>query len=134
MTVLGDLQNKANLMNVKVSQLFHAFERPMLSLTVLLSFLFCFLIIPLYPFSLSRCHHQLISCVYCFSECECNGHADKCYFDPAVWAASGQTSGGVCIDCQHNTIGTKCEKCKPLHYKDPNLLISDPNVCKRKLK
>ncbi|CAB4038180.1 Hypothetical predicted protein, partial [Paramuricea clavata] len=63
-------------------------------------------------------------------KCECNGHADKCNFDRAVWEASGQTSGGVCIDCQHNTIGTKCEKCKPLHYQDPNLLISDPNVCK----
>ena len=66
------------------------------------------------------------------SECECNGHADECKFDRAVWDASGQTSGGVCVDCEHNTIGTKCEKCKPLHYQDPDLPISDPNICKRK--
>jgi hypothetical protein len=109
MTVLGGQQNKANLMNVKVSKF---------------SFYF--------PSFLRLFAQDYFEC-YVFSECECHGHADKCYFDAAVWAASGQTSGGVCIDCQHNTIGTKCEKCKPLHYKDPNLPISDPNVCKRKL-
>ncbi|XP_028398055.1 laminin subunit beta-1-like [Dendronephthya gigantea] len=63
-------------------------------------------------------------------KCECHGHADKCTFNPAVFEASGGVSGGVCTDCKHNTIGVKCEKCKPLHYKDPNLPISDPNICK----
>lgn len=63
-------------------------------------------------------------------KCECNGHSDKCRFDRAVWEASGKTSGGVCLECQHNTIGPKCDKCKPLHYQDPSKSISDPDVCK----
>ena len=33
-----------------------------------------------------------------------------------VFAASGQTSGGVCENCQHNTEGKNCEICIPGYY------------------
>ena len=65
-------------------------------------------------------------------ECDCNGHAKECRFDPAVFAASGNVSGGVCVNCIHNTVGRKCEKCRPLHYQDPTRDFREPDACIRK--
>jgi len=42
--------------------------------------------------------------------CKCNGHASKCIFDKY---------GELTCDCQHNTDGRECEKCKPFHFDRP---------------
>lgn len=62
--------------------------------------------------------------------CTCNNHATNCHFDPAVYNKTGKISGGVCDNCQHNTMGVNCERCQPNFYKDPNLDIQSPEICK----
>ena len=63
--------------------------------------------------------------------CNCNGHSASCHFDEAVYQKSGNISGGVCDDCQHNTRGQNCELCKPKFYRDPAKSMSDSNACQR---
>lgn len=63
-------------------------------------------------------------------KCECHGHATRCHFDAAVYEATSRVSGGVCEECEHNTMGRNCEECRHFFYKDPLLDIRDPNVCK----
>ena len=70
---------------------------------------------------------------YYISECECYNHATTCHFDAGVYELTGRISGGVCDDCQHNTMGRNCQECRPFFFQDPNRDIRDPNVCQCKL-
>ncbi|XP_063445068.1 laminin subunit beta-1-like [Mytilus trossulus] len=62
-------------------------------------------------------------------KCNCNNHATECHFDPSVFVFSGEISGGVCDDCQHNTTGRNCQECKEYFFQDPNRDIRDPEIC-----
>lgn len=53
----------------------------------------------------------------CSIQCECNGHSD----------CRGPDKLDECIECFNNTIGAKCEKCKPLYVGDPR----NNGECKR---
>ncbi|XP_044156763.1 laminin subunit gamma-2 [Bufo gargarizans] len=48
------------------------------------------------------------------SVCNCNGHSQRCVFDPELQAQTG--SGFRCIDCNGGTDGPNCERCKDGYY------------------
>ncbi|XP_018431602.1 PREDICTED: laminin subunit beta-1-like [Nanorana parkeri] len=62
-------------------------------------------------------------------KCNCNNHSRKCHFDMAVYLATGGVSGGVCDNCQHNTMGRNCELCKPFYYLNPWSDIRAETAC-----
>ena len=51
------------------------------------------------------------------------------FVDEAVWNLTNQRSGGVCEECQHNTMGNQCQKCKEGYYHDPDKKLTDINMC-----
>ncbi|KAM6108146.1 laminin subunit beta-3 [Pterocles gutturalis] len=61
--------------------------------------------------------------------CNCNGHSSSCHFDPELYRASGGTSGGVCDNCQHNTEGNNCERCKMNYFRDQRNGLAHPEAC-----
>lgn len=78
----------------------------------------------------ARCFMADVTLVMCSPpECNCHGHSHTCHFDMAVYLASGNVSGGVCDDCQHNTMGRTCDACRPFYYQDPLKDTRDPQVC-----
>ncbi|XP_016934621.2 laminin subunit gamma-1 [Drosophila suzukii] len=46
--------------------------------------------------------------------CNCNGLADKCFFDAQLFNLTGH--GGHCLDCRENRDGPNCERCKENFY------------------
>lgn len=66
------------------------------------------------------------------SACNCNNHSRQCRFNKELYLLSGRKSGGVCIQCQHNTVGRHCGYCKETFYRDPNLPITHPETCRGK--
>ncbi|XP_065671411.1 laminin subunit alpha-1 isoform X3 [Hydra vulgaris] len=68
--------------------------------------------------------------------CNCFGHSNSCRYSRDV--ANSRLSlnndgeyygGGVCENCQHNTMGINCEKCKPFYYRLSNVPPDSPNIC-----
>ncbi|KAM9297026.1 LOW QUALITY PROTEIN: basement membrane-specific heparan sulfate proteoglycan core protein [Gastrophryne carolinensis] len=51
------------------------------------------------------------------SGCNCNGHATAC-----------NSETGYCINCQHNTEGPQCDKCKDGFFGDPSR--GSPDACR----
>ncbi|NXP24291.1 LAMB3 protein, partial [Scytalopus superciliaris] len=61
--------------------------------------------------------------------CNCNGHSASCHFNPELYQASGGVSGGVCDDCQHNTEGNNCERCKSNYFRNQQQDLTHPEAC-----
>ncbi|XP_031419924.1 netrin-1a isoform X3 [Clupea harengus] len=62
--------------------------------------------------------------------CNCNLHARRCRFNMELYKLSGRKSGGVCLNCRHNTAGRHCHYCKEGYYRDMAKPISHRKACK----
>ncbi|KAM3726581.1 Netrin unc-6 [Dirofilaria immitis] len=62
--------------------------------------------------------------------CNCNLHAKRCRFNMELYRLSGNKSGGVCINCKHNTAGRNCHYCKPGYFRDLKKSITHRKACK----
>lgn len=47
-----------------------------------------------------------------------------------LYKLSGRKSGGVCLNCRHNTAGRHCHYCKEGYYRDLSKPISHRKACK----
>ncbi|GAU99875.1 hypothetical protein RvY_10813-2 [Ramazzottius varieornatus] len=68
--------------------------------------------------------------------CQCHGHAAECRYDASVAATHSSLSisgkhegGGVCVDCQHNTTGTNCERCRDGFFRPLGVDKFNPSGC-----
>ncbi|KFD45593.1 hypothetical protein M514_13528 [Trichuris suis] len=62
--------------------------------------------------------------------CNCNLHARRCRFNMELYRMSGYKSGGMCINCRHNTAGVHCDYCKEGFYRDRKLAMTHRKACK----
>ncbi|XP_021564165.1 netrin-3, partial [Carlito syrichta] len=62
--------------------------------------------------------------------CSCNGHARRCRFNMELYRLSGRRSGGVCLNCRHNTAGRHCHYCREGFYRDPGRALNDRRACR----
>ncbi|XP_069056420.1 netrin-1 isoform X3 [Pleurodeles waltl] len=62
--------------------------------------------------------------------CNCNLHARRCRFNMELFKLSGRKSGGVCLNCRHNTAGRHCHYCKEGYYRDMTKPITHRKACK----
>lgn len=51
----------------------------------------------------------------CVSACNCNGKSSECFFDMALYRATGH--GGHCRNCADDTDGPNCERCLDNYYR-----------------
>ncbi|XP_019910938.2 netrin-4 isoform X2 [Esox lucius] len=62
-------------------------------------------------------------------KCECHGHAESCHFSQRAWLSSMATRGGECDNCQHNTAGHRCQRCRYGFRRRPTMPLNSPHVC-----
>ncbi|CAG9136876.1 unnamed protein product [Plutella xylostella] len=68
--------------------------------------------------------------------CNCHNHSTECVYDPEIDANGlsldihgNYEGGGVCQNCQHNTEGINCNKCKPTFYRPYGKQWGELDVC-----
>uniref|UniRef100_A0A3Q3VQH8 Netrin-1 n=1 Tax=Mola mola TaxID=94237 RepID=A0A3Q3VQH8_MOLML len=64
-------------------------------------------------------------------KCQCHSHADSCHFSQRAWLSSAGTTGGVCDDCKHNTVGRRCHRCRHGYRRYLSLPLNSPHACTR---
>ncbi len=88
-------------------------------------------------FQIQNCSINFVCvCVCVFSECNCHGKAEECYFNQTVADLSlsldihGQyRGGGVCIGCRDNTTGINCQTCVAGFYRPTGVRHTCVHLC-----
>ncbi len=68
------------------------------------------------------------NCVFC----ECYNHASSCQYSATHDNFPNNRNlggGGVCINCQDNTEGRYCDKCKAMYYRAAGMSLYDASMC-----
>lgn len=71
--------------------------------------------------------------------CNCFLHSKECVYDPEIDRQHQSLDihdqyegGGVCQNCQHNTEGINCNRCKATFYRPYEKFWNETDVCQRK--
>ena len=104
------------------------------------TYIFGFLSSNFYIFhSFEMIQMMLTTALQSFSACNCHGHSSKCQYSEQVAQRKlsldingKREGGGVCLECQHNTYGINCEKCRPYYYRPEGVPITSRDACRRK--
>ncbi|XP_037946379.1 laminin subunit alpha-like [Teleopsis dalmanni] len=69
--------------------------------------------------------------------CNCHGHSNECVYEEDIDKKGlsldihgRYDGGGKCLNCQHNTEGINCNKCKPKYYRPRGKYWNETDVCK----
>lgn len=69
--------------------------------------------------------------------CNCHNHASECVYDAEVDERresldihGNYEGGGVCQNCQDNTEGINCNRCKPKYYRPAGKYWNETDVCR----
>jgi len=73
---------------------------------------------------MKKLYNPFLFIFFTFLACNCHGHSTDCKYDEEVNRKGlsldihgHYDGGGVCQNCQHNTVGINCNKCKPKYYR-----------------
>lgn len=73
-----------------------------------------------------------------FLACNCHGHTNECVYDEEIDRKrlsldihGYYDGGGRCLNCQHNTEGINCNKCKSKYYRPADKYWNETDVCRR---
>ncbi|KAK3718989.1 hypothetical protein QZH41_013141 [Actinostola sp. cb2023] len=79
---------------------------------------------------LIRPHHGGRIAFSTLAACNCNLHSRSCELNMELFGMTGGRSGGVCVNCRHNTAGRYCHYCKEGYFKDPNKPSTHRKTCR----
>lgn len=65
---------------------------------------------------------QTNTCVLSPSDCECNGHSNRCSYIDFINIVT-------CVSCKHNTRGQNCQHCRLGYFRNASAELDDENVC-----
>uniref|UniRef100_A0A8D3B4E6 Netrin-G2-like n=1 Tax=Scophthalmus maximus TaxID=52904 RepID=A0A8D3B4E6_SCOMX len=72
--------------------------------------------------SANTCTVTLVCVSVCVSECECNGHSNRCSYIDFINVVT-------CVSCKHNTRGQNCQFCRLGYYRNASLSLDHEDVC-----